>query len=78
MSLKLPEDEIEFQIARLEMRPGDALVARVTRIVPSEAMSRIRAYLERCLPGTKVLVIDSSLELSVITKAEAKRLSSTA
>ncbi len=74
MKLKLPEEEIEFEIARLEMKPGDILAARVTHIVPSEAVARIRAYLERALPGTKVLVIDATLDLSVVSKAEAKKL----
>lgn len=74
MPLRLPEDEIEFHIARLEMKPGDVLVARTVRVVPSEAASRLRAYMERALPGTKVLVIMPEIELSVVSKSEAKRL----
>lgn len=72
--LKLPEEDVEFQIAKLDMRQGDVLVARATRIIPSEAAARIRVYLERSLPGTKVVVIDGGLELSVVSKTDAKKL----
>jgi hypothetical protein len=78
MTLKLPEEDVEFQIAKLDMRQGDVLVARAMRIIPSEAAARIRAYLERAMPGTKVVVIDGSLELSVVSKADAKKLEGTA
>lgn len=74
--LKLPEEEIEFEIAKLELRPGDVLVARLTRIVPSEALARLRAFLARELPDTKVLVIDAQVDLSIVSKAEAKKLES--
>lgn len=76
--LKTPEDEIEFAIARLELKPGDVLVARTKRPLVAESVARLRAYLERCLSGTKVLIIDSELELSVVTKADGKRLATIA
>lgn len=74
MTLKLPDQDIEFQIARLELRPGDVLIARAAHIISTAAATRLRAYLERALPGTKVVVIDAELELSVATKSDAKRL----
>ncbi len=79
MTLKLPEEDVEFQIARLELRPGDVLVARAMRPMTSEASQRIKAALERALPiGTKVLVIDAGLDLSVASKSDAKRLANSA
>lgn len=75
--LNLPEeDHLKFEIAKLDLRPGDVLVARALAHLPSEAAGRIRAYIARELPGTKVLVIDAGLELSVVSKSEGKRLAS--
>lgn len=72
--LKMPEEELSFEIARLEMKPGDVLVVRPQRPVPAEAAMRIQSYVARALPNTKILVIDPGMELSVVTKAEGKRL----
>lgn len=71
--LALPEEELQFEIARLEMRPGDTLVARPTRPLASEAVSRLHAYLSRALPETRVVVVDAAVELSVVSKTMAKR-----
>lgn len=72
--MKLPEEDLEFQIAKLELSPGDALVARVDRPIAEEAANRLRAALERMLPKTKVLIIPPGIELSVVGKADAKKL----
>lgn len=76
MKLQLPDEDLEFQIARLELSPGDALVAQVDRPITDEAASRIRAAIERVIPKTKVLVIPPGMVLTVVGKADVKKLES--
>lgn len=72
--LRLPEEDLKFEIARLELKPGDVLAVRPQRPLHSEAAARVRAVVQREVPGIKVLVIDPGTELSVVSKADAKRL----
>lgn len=74
--MKLPEEEFEFHVARLELAPGDALVARVDRIISADASARLRLAIESALPKTKVLVISPGTDLTVVSKVEAKKMES--
>jgi hypothetical protein len=72
--MTLPEEDLEFQIAKLTLVPGDAIVARVDRPITSEASARLQAALERAIPRTKVVVISPGVDLTVVSKVEAKKL----
>lgn len=72
--LSVPEDDLKFEVARLELKPGDVLAARVDRIVTSEAGERLRAYIQRQLPeGCRVVVLGPEISLSVVARAELER-----
>jgi hypothetical protein len=67
-------DDVEFQVARLELGPDDVLAVRPTKSISAVMATELRAQLERCLnlPG-RVAVLDAGLDLAVITKTDAKR-----
>lgn len=64
--------EVEkLAIAKLELGPGDVLVVQSKNRVPREVLDRIKTYVEPQLPhGVKILVIDRSVTLSVLTAAD--------
>lgn len=72
--MKLPEEDLEFQVAKLVLGPGDALVARVDRPITADAAARLQVAIERALPKTRVLVIPPGIDLTVVSKADAKKL----
>jgi PIN domain nuclease of toxin-antitoxin system len=64
-------DDVEFQVARLELGPDDVLAVRPAKQLSSVMAAELRAQLERRLNlSGRVLVLDAGLELSVISKAE--------
>ena len=64
----MDKEQLEFTIARLQMQPGDVLVVRAVRPIPSATAERIRDHVRAALPlAVQVLVIDSDVELSVLT-----------
>lgn len=66
---------IEFQIAKLGLAPGDILVVRSLRPVPPESARHMREYISGIAPeGVEVVVIDSSIELSVLSGDELRKL----
>lgn len=67
-------DDVEFQIAKLSLGPDDVLVARIGRPVSSVVTNELRAQLERRTGLDRVLVIDSAVDLSILSKADAKKL----
>jgi hypothetical protein len=66
-------DDVEFQIAKLQLAEEDFLVVRTAKPIPSTFAAELRARLERQV-GRKVLVLDPGTELTVVAKAEMKRL----
>ncbi|WP_143029443.1 hypothetical protein [Bradyrhizobium brasilense] len=72
-------DDVEFKIAKLELAEGDILVARLKGTASSVIAAEMRAQLERRLGlQGRVLVIDESVNLQTLSKAEAKKLQLTA
>jgi PIN domain nuclease of toxin-antitoxin system len=67
-------DDVEFQVARLELGPDDVLAVRPTKSISAVMATELRAQLERRLnlPG-RVAVLDAGLDLAVTTKTDAKR-----
>lgn len=66
-------DDIEFHIAKLSMEKDDILVVRLDRPSTSIAVATMTARLQHQF-GVKVLVIDSTIELSTISKSEAAKV----
>lgn len=63
-------DELEFRIARLELRPGDILVAKAKIRLSVEQAERLRTILEPFVGERKVMVLDDSVDIAVLTREE--------
>lgn len=68
-------DDMEFQVAKLELGRRDVLVVRTERQLTSVMTAELRAQLERRLDlQGRVLIVDPAVELAVISRGEAKKL----
>lgn len=65
-------DDIEFNIAKLELGEDDFLAVRTAKPITSIAAAELRARLERQI-GRKVLIMDASFDLTVVSKADSKK-----
>lgn len=64
-------DDLEYRIGKLRLEPGDVLVVKVNERLTHEAAYRVRRQMETFVVGSnKILVIDPSCDLSVLTAAE--------
>lgn len=62
-------DEVRFEIAKLDFKPGDMLVVRIIENVTMDEIVRIKQRIEELLsPRINTLVIDKVVELSVISE----------
>jgi hypothetical protein len=68
-------DDPQFQIARLELKPGDILVLKAPGFLPATAQARIKSDLERICPGVKCMVLEGGMELAVLTREEIEQRS---
>jgi hypothetical protein len=65
-------DDVEFQIAKLELGADDILVAQSARPITSVMAAELRAQLEHRLGlQGRVLVLDAGAALTVIAKTDA-------
>jgi hypothetical protein len=63
--------DVEFEIAKLELGPTDILAVRVTKPVTSVLVAELRSRLERRLGlSGRVLVLEPGTELTVVTAAD--------
>lgn len=70
--------DLEYQIARLALKSGDVLVVKVDHTLNAEIGGRIREHFETVLGNkNKVLIIDNSIDLSVLSEAQMKPQSET-
>lgn len=65
--------ELEFKIAKLALAPNDILVLRVEHLLSDKMVADIKTVLKESAPGHKVIVLDRSMELSVLTAAEIEK-----
>jgi hypothetical protein len=64
-------DDIEYRIAKLSLSPGDVLVVAVDRPLDRQTAERMRDHFRSIAPEiNRILMVDPSIELSVLTKAE--------
>lgn len=62
---------LQFKIEKLELKKGDVLVAKFGMRLSPEARQQVAAQLRTATPvGTKVLIIDPGIDLSVMTAAD--------
>jgi hypothetical protein len=62
--------DLEFRIARLDLRKGDILVAKFSAPVSAEMATRVGDNFKKIAPGLRLLILDGKTELSVLTSAE--------
>jgi hypothetical protein len=64
-------DDLEFRIAKLELKPGDILVVKIDAHLSDTNRAVLRAQWEPLIPGGhKMLILDRSIELSVLTQSD--------
>ena len=64
-------DDVEFEVAKLELGPTDILAVRVATPVSSVLAIELRSRLERQLGlSGRVLVLEPGTELTVVTAAD--------
>lgn len=69
----------ELQIARLELRPGDVLVAKVSSMLTADMRARIMSALTDAVkyfgPEVKTLVVSRDVDLAVLRREQVEALS---
>jgi hypothetical protein len=64
-------EDVEFEVAKLELGPTDILAVRVAKPVSSVLAVELRSRLERQLGlSGRVLVLEPGTELTVVTVAD--------
>ncbi len=62
--------DIEFKIARLELRPGDVLVVRTKQRLSRAQIDRLADLIKPAIGSHRCLILDSDTDLAVLTPAE--------
>ena len=63
-------DDLEFRIARIDLRPGDTLVLKYPRPLSQEQRRNLMEAMKSASGGHRVMVLDGGLDLAVLTAAE--------
>jgi hypothetical protein len=61
------------ELRRLEVEPGETLVARFKSRLSEERVARIRDVFAKVLPGVRVLVLDDDADLLVVRTADVAK-----
>ncbi len=61
---------VDWQISRIERKPGDVFVLHVDAILNAEQFETLRKRLDDALPGAKVLILQRGMRLGVVSIAE--------
>lgn len=70
----LDREEFEYRVGRLRIAPGDALVVKVDQMITMEIAERLRRYAAAVVPdGTKVLIIDQGVDLTILAREEIEQ-----
>jgi hypothetical protein len=65
---------LEYQIARLELRPGDILVIKLAAKLSHHAIATIKSDLDRLMPEYRAIILDGGMDLSVLSRAQIDQL----
>jgi hypothetical protein len=63
-------ESVRFEIARLDLRPGDILVLRFQDRLRPEAIENIRRTMKDVVGDHRCLILENGAELAVLTAAE--------
>jgi serine phosphatase RsbU (regulator of sigma subunit) len=61
----------KFEIAKLELQPGDMIVLRTDLLLNKEQLSSIREAAQQQFPGIKVVVLTAGISLAVLSDKRA-------
>lgn len=65
--------DLEYRIAKLALKPGEILVVKVDHTLDARIGGNIRKHFEDVVKGNRVIIIDNSMDLSVLTKADIEQ-----
>lgn len=65
-----PTINIDFEIARLDLQPGDMVVLKLRDRVPREALDHFRKTMMDVTRGHKCLILENGADLAILTAAE--------
>ena len=65
--------DLDFTIAKLELKPGDIVVLKFPQRLSHEQMMHVREYWKTICPSVKALILESGAEITLLTKAELER-----
>lgn len=61
---------INFEVGKLELKPGDKIVMRTEMILTKDQVEHIRAMLAPFVPGHEIIVLTSGLTLEILRPVE--------
>lgn len=63
-------DDIEFKIARLDLRPGDILVVKCQDRLQRDTVLHMQEVIKRACPSHRALILERGMDLAILTAAE--------
>lgn len=63
-------EDIEFKIARLDLRPGDILVVKCETKLTADMARRMQEVITRVTRGHRTLILEKGTDLAILTAAE--------
>lgn len=62
--------EPEFEVQRLDLRPGDTIVITSPRRVSKEVFERLKNIARESFPDNKIIVLEAGLDLKVVREED--------
>lgn len=69
-AVKIVTGDLEFKIARLDLRPGDIVVLKSPKAISKQQADGMRQIIPEALGGHKALILDNGMDIAVLTAAE--------
>lgn len=63
-------DDLAYRIGKIDLRNGDILVVKINQPVPDHIREMLHDQMSSVVEGHKVLILDRSIDLAVLTRAE--------
>ncbi len=55
-----------FEIAKLDLKPGDRIILRTKKVLSEKAYENIQASAEQIFPGHQVIVLEEGLGIEIV------------
>lgn len=69
-------DNLEFRIAKLDVRPGDCVILKINALISTEIAEKLRDQVKDRLPkGITFFVADKSVDISILRREDIERQS---